>query len=106
MPGRSSPSSATRNGNQASLDTYRLFQKHMKPDYKPVPPSLYSEGIGIARTGGDRGDAAMYAYGCARFCLARGDKAHRQRTLARHRLVSGILPPPDHRRRRDRLRHR
>jgi hypothetical protein len=23
----------------------------------------------------DRGDAAMYAYGCARFCLARGDKA-------------------------------
>lgn len=63
------------NGNQASLDTYRLFQKHMTPDYKPVPPSLHSEGIGIARTGGDRGDAAMYAYGCARFCLARGDKA-------------------------------
>jgi hypothetical protein len=62
------------NGNQASLDTYRLFQKHMTPDYNPVPPSLYAEGISIARTGGDRGDAAMYAYGCARFCLARGDK--------------------------------
>lgn len=63
------------NGNQASLDTYRLFQKHMTPEYNPVPPSLHSEGISIARTGGDRGDAAMYAYGCARFCLARGDKA-------------------------------
>lgn len=63
------------NGNQASLDTYRLFQKFMTPDYATMPPSLCSEGVGIARTGGDRGDAAMYAYGCARFCLARGDKA-------------------------------
>ncbi len=63
------------NGNQASLDTYRLFQKFMTPDYATMPPSLCAEGVGIARTGGDRGDAAMYAYGCARFCLARGDKA-------------------------------
>jgi hypothetical protein len=63
------------NGNQASLDTYRLFQKHMTPAYEEMPPSLCSEGSVIARTGGDRGDAAMYAYGCARFCLARGDKA-------------------------------
>ena len=63
------------NGNQASLDTYRLFQKHMKPDYKLIPSSLYSEGIGLGGGDGDRGDAAMYAYGCARFCLARGDKA-------------------------------
>ena len=63
------------NGNQASLDTYRLFQKHMQPDYKLIPSSLYSEGIGLGGGDGDRGDAAMYAYGCARFCLARGDKA-------------------------------
>jgi len=63
------------NGNQASLDTYRLFQKYMTPDYKTIPPSLCSEGVKIALTGGDRGDAAMYAYGCARFCLTRGDKA-------------------------------
>ena len=63
------------NGNQASLDTYRMFQKHMKPDYKAIPSSLYSEGIGLSTGDGDRGDAAMYAYGCARFCLARGDKS-------------------------------
>ena len=63
------------NGNQAALDTYRLFQKHMKPDYKLIPSSLYSEGIGLGGADGDRGDAAMYAYGCARFCLARGNKA-------------------------------
>lgn len=64
-----------RNGNQASLDTYRLFQKHMNPEYKEIPSSLYSEGIGQGRGDKDRGDASMYAYGCARFCLARGDKA-------------------------------
>ena len=64
-----------KNANQASLDTYRLFQKHMKPDYKLIPSSLYSEGIGLGGADGDRGDAAMYAYGCARFCLARGDQA-------------------------------
>jgi hypothetical protein len=63
------------NGNQASLDTYRMFQKHMKPDYKAIPSSLYSEGIGLSTGDGDRGDAAMYAYGCARYCLARGDQA-------------------------------
>jgi len=62
------------NGNQASLDTYRLFQKHMQPNYKLIPSSLYSEGIGLGGGDGDRGDAAMYAYGCSRFCLARGDK--------------------------------
>ena len=63
------------NGNQASLDTYRLFQKYMNPDFKSIPSSLYSEGTGQGRADGDRGDAAMYAYGCARFCLARGDKS-------------------------------
>ena len=63
------------NSVQASLDTYRLFQKHMKPDFKTIPSSLYSEGIGLGNADGDRGDASMYAYGCARFCLARGDKA-------------------------------
>ncbi len=62
------------NANKAALDTYRLFQKHMKPDFKAIPSSLYSEGIGLGNADGDRGDAAMYAYGCARFCLARGDK--------------------------------
>ncbi len=63
------------NGNKAALDTYRMFQKHMKPDFKAIPSSLYSEGIGLGNADGDRGDAAMYAYGCARYCLARGDKA-------------------------------
>ncbi len=62
------------NGNQASLDTYRLFVPSMQPDYKRIPFSIEAEGTRKA-THMDRGDAAMYAYGCARFCLARGDRA-------------------------------
>ena len=46
----------------------------MKPDYKRIPFSIEAEGASKANHM-DRGDAAMYAYGCARFCLARGDKA-------------------------------
>ena len=65
-----------KNGNQASLDTYRLFQPFMKPgEYaKKIPYSMVGEGLEKVDHQ-DRGDAAMYAYGCARFCLARGDKA-------------------------------
>ncbi len=65
-----------QNGNQASLDTYRLFQPFMKPgEYaKKIPYSMVGEGLEKVDHQ-DRGDAAMYAYGCARFCLARGDKA-------------------------------
>jgi hypothetical protein len=62
-------------GNQASLDTYRGYAAFMKPDYRPIPSSIVAEGTDIWNGAGDRGDAAMYAYGCARFCLARGDQA-------------------------------
>jgi hypothetical protein len=63
------------NGNQASLDTYRLFRRYMNLEYESVSASVFAEGIKSSRTDGDRGDAAMFAYGCARFCLARGDRA-------------------------------
>lgn len=62
------------NGNQASLETYRLFVPYMKSDYQKIPYSIEAEGTHTAHHM-DRGDAAMYAYGCARFCLARGDRA-------------------------------
>jgi hypothetical protein len=61
-------------GNQASLDTYRLYRPFMKPDYRKIPSSIIAEGVDTWAGAGDRGDAAMYAYGCSRFCLARGDK--------------------------------
>ena len=62
-------------GNQASLNTYRIYKPFMKPDYKKIPSSIIAEGADTWAGAGDRGDAAMYAYGCSRFCLARGDKA-------------------------------
>lgn len=62
------------NANQASLDTYRLYRRFMKPDYGKIPSSIIAEGVDTWAGAGDRGDAAMYAYGGSRFCLAHGDK--------------------------------
>ena len=62
-------------GNQASLDTYRGYAAYMKPDYHPIPSSIVAEGTDTWHGVGDRGDAAMYAYGCGRFCLAAGNRA-------------------------------
>ena len=60
-------------GNTASLNTYRQYIPFMKPDYGRIPCSIIAEGVD---TWGpfDRGDAAMYAYGASRFCLASGDR--------------------------------
>ncbi|MDB5331083.1 MAG: hypothetical protein JWP03_2234 [Phycisphaerales bacterium] len=62
-------------GNDASLNTFRLYRKYMAADYRPIPSSIIAEGTGVWGGAGDRGDAAMFAYGAARFCLARGDRA-------------------------------
>lgn len=61
-------------GIAASLNAYRHYIGFMKPDYHRIPCSVVAEGTG---TWGpfDRGDAAMYAYGASRFCLALGDRA-------------------------------
>jgi hypothetical protein len=46
----------------------------MNPDYKPIPSSIIAEGTDIWNGAGDRGDAAMIAYGAARFALSQGNK--------------------------------
>lgn len=63
------------NANQASLDTYRLYRRFMKSDHGKIPSSIIAEGVDTWSGAGDRGDAAMYAYGCSRFCLARGNSS-------------------------------
>lgn len=60
-------------GNQASLNAYLHFAKFMNRDYKPIPSSIIAEGTDIWNGAGDRGDAAMIAYGAARYALASGD---------------------------------
>ena len=47
----------------------------MNPEYEKIPSSIIAEGIDVWGGAGDRGDAAMVAYGASRYALARGDKA-------------------------------
>ncbi len=68
------PFSGNNAGNESALNSFRHFAKKMNPQYKPIPSSIIAEGRGIWNGAGDRGDAAMIAYGAARFCLASGNK--------------------------------
>lgn len=61
-------------GNAASLNCYRHFARFMNDDYRPIPSSVISEGVGTWHGAKDRGDGAMIAYGAARYALARGDR--------------------------------
>ncbi|MCC6142471.1 MAG: hypothetical protein IT368_01570 [Candidatus Hydrogenedentes bacterium] len=62
-------------GDEASLNAYRHFARFMNSEYAPIPSSIIAEGTDIWNGAGDRGDAAMIAYGAARFALALGDRA-------------------------------
>lgn len=62
-------------GNEQSLNCYRLFAKYMDPNFKkPLVSSIVAEGKDIWDGAGDRGDAAMYGSGAARFVLELGDE--------------------------------
>ena len=93
-------------GNQASLDSYRGYVPYMTADYHAIPSSIVAEGTSFWNGAGDRGDAAMYAYGCPRFCLARGDRAIAEELWPAISLVPRVLPAADPPRWRDRLQHR
>lgn len=62
-------------GNESALNAFRHFARFMNPEYKPIPSSIIAEGTDFWSGAGDRGDAAMIAYGASRFALARGDRA-------------------------------
>lgn len=61
-------------GNKASLNAYLNFARFMNDEYRPIPSSIIAEGTDIWNGAGDRGDAAMIAYGAARYALTRGDR--------------------------------
>lgn len=61
-------------GNKSAMDSFRLYMRYMNDDYKPLPSSIIAEGDDIWNGAGDRGDAAMIAYGAARYALASGNK--------------------------------
>lgn len=62
-------------GNGSALNSYRHFARFMNDEYKPLPSSIIAEGTDIWNGAGDRGDAAMIAYGAGRYALARGDRS-------------------------------
>lgn len=62
-----------RKGNLAAMNSFRWFAKYMNPSYKPLPSSIIAEGTDVWAGKGDRGDAAMIAYGAARYALASGN---------------------------------
>lgn len=61
-------------GNLSSLNAYLQFARFMNENYDPLPSSIIAEGTDIWAGAGDRGDAAMIAYGASRYALARGSQ--------------------------------
>lgn len=68
-----------KTGNEASFNAYLHFARYMNDEYKPIPSSIIAEGKDIWDGAGDRGDAAMIAYGAARYALVRGDRAESEK---------------------------
>ena len=62
-------------GNKSALNCFRHYARFMNDEYSPIPSSIIAEGDDTWNSAGDRGDAAMLAYGASRYALARGDKA-------------------------------
>lgn len=61
-------------GNQSALNAYLQFARFMNDAYKSLPSSIIAEGTDVWGGAGDRGDAAMIAYGASRYALERGSK--------------------------------
>lgn len=60
-------------GVQQALNTYKLYQPYISPE-KALITSIIAQGDGVWHGAGDRGDSAMYAYGCSRFLLSLGNR--------------------------------
>lgn len=68
-----------RYGNASAMNAFEHFMRYMNPEWKPIPSSIIAEGDGYWNGAGDRGDAAMIAYGATRYALARGNKQEAER---------------------------
>ncbi len=68
------PFLGNENGDESAINSFRHFARFMNDQFEPIPSSIIAEGTDIWNGAGDRGDAAMIAYGASRFALAYGDK--------------------------------
>ena len=60
--------------NASAMNSWRMFASYLNEDYHPIPSSIIAEGTDYWNGAGDRGDAAMIAYGASRYALARGSR--------------------------------
>ena len=67
--------------NESAECSFDHFARFMNDKGEPIPSSIIAEGDDYWNGAGDRGDAAMIAYGASRYALANGDAA-----TARHLL--------------------
>lgn len=65
--------------NASAMNSWQMFAAWMNDEWKPIPSSIIAEGTDYWNGAGDRGDAAMIAYGASRYALARGDRAEAER---------------------------
>lgn len=68
-----------RYGNASALNSFEHFARYMNDEWRPIPSSIIAEGDDYWNGAGDRGDAAMIAYGAARYALARGDRGEAEK---------------------------
>ena len=61
-------------GNVSALNSFKHFARFINDDWKPIPSSIVAEGLDIWAGVGDRGDAAMIAYGASRYALTRASR--------------------------------
>lgn len=61
-------------GCESAMNSFRHFARFINDKWEPIPSSIIAEGDDIWNGAGDRGDAAMIAYGAARYALASGNK--------------------------------
>lgn len=61
-------------GVEASVNAYKQYIPFMSDSYTKIPCSVIAEGRDIWEGAGDRGDAAMYLYGCSLFLLTLADE--------------------------------
>lgn len=59
--------------NESAENAFRHFARFMNDEGKPIPSSIIAEGDDYWNGAGDRGDAAMIAYGASRYALANGN---------------------------------
>ncbi len=68
------PFTGYETGVKSAYDCYMQYSRFMNDAYEPIPSSIIAEGDDIWNGAGDRGDAAMTAYGASRYCLECADR--------------------------------